>query len=307
MPKNKKDDELKKRIKFVLVIIIGIILFLICVITTFRGMNQAINKEADMTGLVGFSIRKKTDSSGNEEETKVDKEGNIVSEKSISVDAYPIVKLNNHSWDRVNSSLDYSHKVDENGNLVYDDGYTVYCNKRAVNYVVFGEDYENEVMGEITVGTDFEDIIENLGTPTFKTDDYLGYKTKTNYVFFEENEICVYPNRSVSNSDFEELINNYFSKVGDMDRSRFLAEIRNNFEDFSVEYDEENDIATISSTLRKVTAKLNKVGNIEVEFFDGYEYSLDETEEYVNNDNYKTNEDDLVEIKESERIKIDEK
>lgn len=49
---NKKEKELKKRIKTILLIVIGVVAFVSCVVTTIRGMSQAINKEPDTSGLV---------------------------------------------------------------------------------------------------------------------------------------------------------------------------------------------------------------------------------------------------------------
>lgn len=237
---------------------------------------------------------------GKKKETKVNNKDGEIAIQSISVNALPLIKLNNNSWDKINSTLE-GYSVDENGNLVFSNGYIAYCNKRCVLNVVFNEKYTGKVVGDIRVGTDLKTIEKNLGTPTFKTEDYIGYKTKTLYVFFYEKEISIYPNRVVSNKELETMINDYSTKRISDDRARFLANIRNNYEDFLVELDEENDIVTITSALRQLKVKLDNNGAIEVEFYNGYKYYLDETKEYVENNRYKTNEEDLVEIVENER------
>lgn len=249
----------------------------------------------------GFSVREKTDESGNKKETKVNSEGEIEEER-IAINSIPIINLNNHNWDRMNTKINSSYEVDENGNLVYSDGYTLYCNKRVVLNVVFNENYTENVIGGIKVGTDLKEVEKTLGTPTFKGGKYIGYKTIEDYFFFTENEISVYPNLPIDNEDFEILVNDYYTKRRDIDRTDFLIEIRNNFEDFLIDLDEEKDIVTISSTIRNVTVKLNNLGNIEPEFYSGYKYILDETTNYVNTKDYKKTEEDLVEIKEVERI-----
>ena len=48
----KKEMETKKKIKFVLAMIIGIIAFAACIATTIRGFKQTINKEPQRTGMV---------------------------------------------------------------------------------------------------------------------------------------------------------------------------------------------------------------------------------------------------------------
>ena len=50
----KKEIEMKKRIKYILATIIGIIAFILCIVTTIRGMKQTINNEPERTGMVRF-------------------------------------------------------------------------------------------------------------------------------------------------------------------------------------------------------------------------------------------------------------
>ena len=257
------------------------------------------NKEPNTSNIVGFSVRT-SGNSENKKEIKIDSDGNVI-EESILINALPIVKLNNNSWDRIKSGLS-GYETDGDGNLRFSDGYIAYCNKRYINKVIFNNIYTKEVIGHLKVGADFETIEKTLGTPTFKTKDYIGYKTKEVYAFFRENEITIYPNRKMSNKDLEELFESYFNKSYGKDRTYFLVDIRNNFDDFEIEMDEKNDIVTITSITRQVIAKLDKIGTIEVEFYDGYKVALDSTQKRIDNKEFKTNEENLIEIAESERV-----
>ncbi len=295
---NKSEKEIKRRLKIILLVIIGVVTFTISLMINIVGISQTVNNEPDTSGMVGLSIRKKN-VNNNQKETKVDNDGKVV-EEEILINSLPIIKLNNNSWDVSRANLS-GFERDENGNMVFPNGYVVYCNGKSVYNVIFDSSYTGEIIGNFTVGTDFEKIEEKLGVPTFKAKDYIGYKTKEIYVFFYEDEVSVYPNRKFSNGKLEEFLTSYLEKTYTKGRTYFLADLRNNYEDFIVDIDEENDVVTIKSIERQVVGKLNSLGNIEIEFYNGYEVSLEETETYIKQKVYKTNEEDLVEIVENER------
>ena len=301
MPSNKKNEkEIKSRLKIIILVFIGIIAFIVCIATNIKGLSQVINKESDMSGTAGLSVRQ-SNFLKNSKETKNTSNKETTSEKDILVNSLPLIKLNNNSWNKVKAQFS-EYQTDENGNMFFSDGYTLYCNGKCVNYAVFSSNYEDEIIGHIKVGEDFKQIEKTLGTPTTKTKDYLEYKTRNLYVFFYEDEVCAYPNRSVSNKNLEELFKSYFDRTYGKDRSYFLADIRNNYEDFKIEIDEEADIVTIISTTRQVVANLDNSGAIQVEFYNGYKVSNNDTKEYIEKQIYKVNNDNLVEIAENERV-----
>lgn len=300
MPSHKNEKELRKHLRIIILVVVGIIAFLVSILTNIIGMKQAINQESDTSGMVGFSVRNSGTASREKKETKVDSNGKIA-EEDILTNAVPLVKLNNNGWDRVKAAFS-GFQVDENGNTVFSDGYTLYCNGKYVNYVVFSSDYKGEVVGHLKVGTDLKTVERTLGTPTFQSKDYLGYKTREEYVFFYEDEISVYPNGNISNKKLEELFESYLNKTYEKERTYFVVDIRENYEDFTIELDSKTNVITLTSVTRQVIAKLDSLGNIEVEFYNGYKIANDSTKEYINQKLYVTNEEDLVEIAENERV-----
>ena len=271
----------RNRIRTIVLVIIGVVAFVVSITMNIIGMSNALNKERDLSGMAGFSTRKNDSSS-----------------LSILINALPLVNLNKNLWDRVKAGF-AGFEVNEAGNAIFDDGYIMYCNGKYVNSIVFDLTYEKEVMGHIRVGTDLKTIEKKLGTPTFKTKYYLGYKTREVYVFFHKDEIAVYSNRKMSNENLEELLASYTNNIDNISRSRFLANLRKDYEDFIIELDEEKDEVTAVSLARKVVIKLDSLGTIETEVYNGYDKVDD------NNDNilYKTNKEDLIEIVENERIR----
>lgn len=301
MASDNKEKNKKIHIEIILLLVMIVIILIFSSMRNIAKVKEAINYEPN---AVGFKIKKiDSDSLGNKKEIKVDDDGKII-EEDVYVDAIPIIKLNNNNWEILRAQLS-GYETDSRGNMIFPDGYVIYCNRKYVNNIVFDTSYKGKVLGGLQVGEDFEKIKETLGVPSFKTDDYIGYKTKTNYVFFYQDAISVYSNRRmIDNNKLEELFLSYFEKTYGKERKMFLAEIRNNYQDFEVEMDEETNTVTIKSVARQVVAKLDSLGNIEIEFYNGYDIALDKTKDYVEKRIYKTNEEDYVEIRENERISV---
>ncbi|MBR2290028.1 MAG: hypothetical protein IJ867_05435 [Clostridia bacterium] len=218
------------------------------------------------------------------------------------VTCLPIVNLNNFNWNRTAAKFS-GFELDENGNAVFaKEGYIFYCNGRNVNYVVFTKDYQKEIIGHIKVGTDLATIQKTLGEPTFITKGGIGYKTRENYVFYYEDEICVYPKFDSSSKKLEDLINSYFEKTYTKGKENFVAELTNKYIDFVAQEDEETKTTTLTSIARQMILKLDGIGNIEVELYNGASVSEDKTKEYIEQKRYVQKNEDLVEIVEKERV-----
>lgn len=297
MPKNKN----KQLLRVIILTVVGSVAFVVSVFMNVVGMRDAINKEPDVSGMAAFSTRTLEDKSVSTNSTKVDDVGKVV-EEDILVNALPIINLNNNKWDRLEAKFS-NFTLDENGNAVFDkEGYTLFCNGTYVNYAVFNKNFEKDVIGHVKVGENFDSIETKLGEPTFKRDEYIAYKTREVYVFFYSDEIVVYPNRRISNKKLEELFRDYTERRYFDGRTRFLVEIRERFPDIIITQDEEKDIIYLKSLTRQFVAKLDELGNIEVELYIGYKIATDSVQEYVDKNVYTTNEEDLVEIAENERV-----
>lgn len=302
MPNNQKiDKNLRNKLRIAIFVCVGVIAFAVSISMNIKGMKAAINKESDSSGMAGISVRtSEKNSFENTKKTKVNNEGNVVEEDYL-IGALPIINLNNNNWDRIKARFS-GFEIDENGNAVFEDGYTLYCNGTYVNYVVFNEKYKGEIVGHIKLGTELNEIKEKLGEPTYEMAGCIGYKTREVYVFFYQDEVAVYPNKNMSNKEIELLFNKYLKKIYEKGRTYFLVDIRNNFKDFTIEQDVETNTVILTSTSRQVKAKLDSLGNIEVEFYNGYKFALEETKEYIKQKKYLQSEEDLVQLEEYERV-----
>ena len=303
---SKNNDKGRKILRIIILTVVVVVAFVVSVANNIVGMKQAINKESDSTGMVGFTARDNGKASLNNKknnntnkETKVDDKGKVI-EKDILINAVPIISLNNNKWDRINARLS-GFEIDENGNAVFDEGYTLYCNGKYVNYAVFNSNYEKEIIGHLKVGAEFETIEETLGEPSFRSESYLGYKTKEVYVFFYNDEISIYPNNNVSNESLELLFKDYIENTYEKDKTYLVIDIRNNYPDFNIESSNNGDVIW-KSTTRQVVAKLSSDGNLDVELYNGYKVANSATQKYIDEKVYALNEKDLVEIMENERM-----
>ena len=302
MPTNKKNDT-KSKLRIIVLTVVGIVAFVVSVFMNIVGMTNAINKAPDSSGMAGISVR--TSGKGNlgeQKTTKVNENTGKVVEEEFSVNALPIINLINNNWDRVQARFS-GFELDSEGNASFEeDGYKLYCNGKYVNYIVFNNNFQKEIVGHLKINADKKTIEATLGTPTFERSECIGYKSREIYAFFYDGEIIIYPNRKMNNKNLETLLYSYKNGTYVKGRTYFLVDIRNNYPDFVIEQDVESDVITITSTTRQVIAKLDGLGNIEVEFYNGYEISEEMTKNKKKKKIYLTSEEDLVEIFENERV-----
>lgn len=289
--------ENKLVLKIAIIIIAFLLVFAIFLVVIVKDLssNQLSYERANMVATQPETNTKN--------ETIINETEEIV-EEDVYTDSIVIRNLINNNWSRLNTYFSNGYEKDEDGNYVYE-GYTL-CTEDGVNvrYIIFNQDYTDEVISDLRVGAGYDEIVEAFGVaPTFENEqlNLYGYKTKTVYAFFSDNEICIYPNTRFDNNDFEEILFEYLSGSFDGDQTNFVVYIRNNYSDFTAELQGEDVV--LSSENRQIQIRLN--GNYEeteVIIYNGYtEESLMEE----NKENYNIVEEktvDLVESIETERI-----
>ena len=289
--------ENKLVLKIAIIIIAFLLVFAIFLVVIVKDLssNQLSYERANMVATQPETNTKN--------ETIINETEEFV-EEDVYTDSIVIRNLINNNWSRLNTNFSNGYEKDEDGNYVYE-GYTL-CTEDGVNvrYIIFNQDYTDEVISDLRVGAGYDEIVEAFGVaPTFENEqlNLYGYKTKTVYAFFSDNEICIYPNTRFDNNDFEEILFEYLSGSFDGDQTNFVVYIRNNYSDFTAELQGEDVV--LSSENRQIQIRLN--GNYEeteVIIYNGYtEESLMEE----NKENYNIVEEktvDLVESIETERI-----
>jgi len=295
----KRSKENKNIIRIIILAVVGIVAFVVSTYINIVGLKSTLQKAPDSSGIAIFSVRE-TNILGGKTETKVDGNTGKVVEEDILVNAVPVIQLINSKWDRMEARFS-GYEIDSYGNAVFNDGYTMYCNGMYVYNIVFNTNYQKEILGHIKIGTDFDTIEAKLGTPTFRRDDCIGYKTREVYIFFYDDEISIYPNREFSNVALEKKIGYYADAISEEGRTRFLLDIKNEYNDFTVEASQDEDVMILKSITRQIVLKLDSLDGIEVELYNGYSVASDKTKEYIEETIYEQKEEDLIDVFEIER------
>ncbi len=298
MPNINNKYKPQERNKLVLLVLGGIFAFIIAILMNVIGFKQTLNNnDTDKSGFIEFVFP----SISTKEETKIDnnKTSDVIEEKKLILNSMILIKLNNSNWDRIAANLK-GFTLDEAGNAYFEDGTTLYCNGKNVDYITFNSNYSEEIIEHVKLGDSFETIKSKLGTPTFNSENSLGYKTQAVYIFFYDNEVCVYPNKKYSNGNLETLILDYYNKTYNGNRTNFVVEVLNSYNDFESEMDGEDVV--LNSVLRQISIRLNKDGNIAVTIYNGYNINTEKMKNYVDDNIFEKSNDDSIELKENERI-----
>jgi hypothetical protein len=299
--RNSEKEVKKKKLTIVIVIVVVILVFLISILINVIGIAQTFNPNVtDKSGLtIGFSVSSSSTKNEQEDNTQAIQK---IEEKSILTNSIVLINLKNNNWNRINAGFK-NFEIDEDGNCIFEDGYTLYCNKTNVQYVIFNENYTSDIIGNIKVGTPFENIKSALGTPTFEEDNMIGYKTGELYIFFyeDENEVVVYPNGNVANGNFETLIFQYYDGLYSGNRTNFVVELKNNYIDFTAEMDE-NDVI-LTSVKRQIQLRLPEDGSMQITIYNGYN-KQDLMASHLSDENIIQENDDLVKLEEAERANV---
>ena len=170
MVRNIKDKDIYKIIIFILLVIV----VLIAVI--FINVKN-IKKVIDIN--TGEKVNLSVPVSDSKEDSDSEEIDEVIPEIDIKTNSIKLKLLINNGWDRVKAKFSSGYIIDENGNYVHDDGFTLYCESTNVKNIIFNSKYEDEVIGGIKVGTSQKDIKNILGEPTFENKELnmIGYKT----------------------------------------------------------------------------------------------------------------------------------
>ena len=118
----------------------------------------------------------------------------------LNIESVEINTLIQNNWDKDKLSIGkQANQINEY--IEYPEyGIDIYEIDEKVFNLVFDTRYTSTVVNGIKVGETLENVIKVLGTPTFGStdDEYIGYKGEKMYVFFNKEQISIYP---VENTD----------------------------------------------------------------------------------------------------------
>lgn len=145
--------------------------------------------------LIGSYINGDTNFYGHYESQKALANYKKTTVTELNIESKEINTLVQNGWNK--NTLSIGEAEDEIDDYIEyaDFGINIYEIDEKVFNLLFDTRYTGAVVNGIKVGDSFETIISKLGTPTFgsRDDVYIGYKGEELYVFFNEDEISIYP------------------------------------------------------------------------------------------------------------------
>lgn len=177
----------------------------------------------------------------------------------LEIQAQEIKDLISNNW--ITSQVNFGTKEStfNNYDIYFDEGIEVKTISKKVFNIVFTEKYNNPVVNGIKVNTEFDEIKNILGEPTFshsnyvenkqKDIGYIGYKGKDIYVFFSENEISVYRVETADTSTgLADAIANFNNNA---ETRSFISSITDLWPDYDL-YGYDDDNIMLKYTLRGI-------------------------------------------------------
>ena len=136
--------------------------------------------------------------------------------------------------------------------------------------IIFNKNYKENIINNIKTTSSKEDIIKELGEPTFKSDeqDCIGYKGKEIYLFYNsQNEISIYRvEKEFDSSELITLINKFYE---DNDITNLIKSVKNKYTNYD-EYTEYENGANIKYTLNGLQIKFNNTENDGIIYYNNY-------------------------------------
>lgn len=152
--------------------------------------------------------------------------------------------------------------------------------------IVFTENYNEPVVNDIRTTDTLQNIRLKLGEPSFedKGNGVIGYKGENYYVFFGNNEISIYRNDNYDVSKLMSLLTEYRSDSVDL--LEFMDKLTDLWPDYN-EYTYNASSVYISYALKGFEIKINYNNERGFIFYNNFDISESELENYLDSDDYK--------------------
>lgn len=139
--------------------------------------------------------------------------------------------------------------------------------------IVFTEEYNQNIVNGIKVGTNIWDVVNILGNPTFGelSNGLIGYQGKEFIIFFSSREISIYPSgKDYDKTEFSKLVQ-IFTEQGNA--KEFVNNVTNLWKDYDYyEYDE--NYVNLRYSLKGVEIQFNITSNHGIIIYSNYEGSI---------------------------------
>ncbi len=188
--------------------------------------------------LIGSYINNDTNFYGHYESQKALANYKPTQVTNLRLDSNELKTLTQNNWNRKELSIGKeTEKVDEYIEYL-DYGIYIYDIDEKVFNLIFDTRYKGTIVNGIKVGDSLENVVSILGNPTFGNieEGYVGYKGQELYVFFNNEQISIYPVENNNSSDLSQLVKQYESDGSIKKLVSNATDIWENYEEYY--YDE---------------------------------------------------------------------
>lgn len=187
----------------------------------------------------------------------------------IDVNSPLLQDIIKNDWDTTRVNLGSQESSLDDYEIYFDEGYRVKKSATTIFNIEFTDKYTQPVVNDITVGTSFENIQNQMGTPAFGGAEYnfIGYMSYNLYVFFWEDRISVYKVDSMT--DEQQFLTLFQKFRQDLDLRSFVNELTDMWPDYS-EYEYDTDYLHLTYILKGIELKIDIDTDNGITFYSNY-------------------------------------
>lgn len=193
---------------------------------------------------------------------------------SMTITSQVLANIINNNWIYNNVNLGTRESTVDNYEIYFDEGYKVRKLGSEIYNIVFMQNYNGQILSEITSTTSVENVENMLGKPTYEDDNngIIGYKCEYFYIFFTGDEISIYQPDKYDEEDsqkFGELVTE-LNQTGDM--NTFLNRLTDLYPNYATYYTyNNNSYVNIAYPLQGFEVKMGASSNNGITIYNNFQ------------------------------------
>ena len=228
-----------------------------------------------------------------------------VEEIDVTINSEDLNKIVNNQWKIDGINIGTAESTYKGYDIYFDEGIEARTIQKKYFNIIFNNKYNKKIVNDLTTSSTQEQIIAKLGEPQFKVGNLIGYKSKTMYIFFYNNQVSIYRNEEFDTQKIAKLIEQYNQDNNIVDFFNKLKDIWNDYD----KYTNSKDNILLQYTLKGLTLEFNSSSKNGIFIYNNYngkicgDLTIDEySQENEAFKNINIENEDLVFKAETERI-----
>ena len=191
---------------------------------------------------------------------------NNIEEIDVTINSDELKNIVNNQWKIENINLGSEESIYKGYNIYFDEGIETKVIQKKFFNIIFNNKYNKKIVNDLTTSSTQEQIIAKLGEPQFKVGNLIGYKSKSMYIFFYNNQVSIYRNEEFDTEKIAQLINIYNQDNNIVDFYNKVKEIWNDYD----KYNNSKDNILIQYTLKGLSLEFNSSSKNGIIIYNNY-------------------------------------